>query len=295
MIKGISDKVRFPRLGKIKIGEKTEKGYPRSLDYFLCPDEVKKVYGDEPKELDILFPVDSLDAIFPQYLKWYGKGSGLKCWGDGETAHRFNKETNDIEEIECLFEECPEYESKNCKKLANLNFMLPKVQGLGIYQLATSSMNSILNINSTLALISGITGGKISMIPFKLVVSREEAQVEGKKLTISVLNLRCEQFNLQKVLDKGAPRIGLMASIPAAEKPQTEEIIALSQPAVEPAVENLISDGQRKLFFARCNAKGIHEKDFRQYLADNYAIDSTAKIKQEWLDDILDWIEKYKK
>ena len=39
-IKGLTERVRVPRLGKIRIGEKTDKGYPRSLDHFECPDEV---------------------------------------------------------------------------------------------------------------------------------------------------------------------------------------------------------------------------------------------------------------
>ena len=52
-IKGISEIVRLPRLGKIRLGIKEEgadgKLYPTPTDYFVCPDEVKKVFGEKPK------------------------------------------------------------------------------------------------------------------------------------------------------------------------------------------------------------------------------------------------------
>jgi len=58
-IKGLSEQLRLPRRGKIRLGEKkksekTGKTYPISLDYFVVPDEVKKVYGEKPRKLDIM-------------------------------------------------------------------------------------------------------------------------------------------------------------------------------------------------------------------------------------------------
>jgi hypothetical protein len=51
-IKGIPEIVRLPRLGKIRLGikKKTDAGvsYPSPTDYFVCPDELKKVFGEKP-------------------------------------------------------------------------------------------------------------------------------------------------------------------------------------------------------------------------------------------------------
>lgn len=84
MIKGLSDRLRLPRRGKIRLGEKkiskkTGKEYPVSLDYFVVPDEVKKVYSDKPRKLDIMIPMENRDAFFPQNYKMYGKSKGLIC------------------------------------------------------------------------------------------------------------------------------------------------------------------------------------------------------------------------
>ena len=94
MIKGLSEIRRLPRIGLIRLGikKKNAKGmeYPAAVDYFVVPDEVKKVYGEQPRELDIIFPLDEVDDIFPQFYKRYGHSKGLVCKGDGETANQVN-------------------------------------------------------------------------------------------------------------------------------------------------------------------------------------------------------------
>ena len=64
-IKGISDRPRLPRLGKIRLGIKVEeegkKPYPRAVDYFVCPPEVQAVLGEKPRSLPIAFPTDDPD------------------------------------------------------------------------------------------------------------------------------------------------------------------------------------------------------------------------------------------
>jgi hypothetical protein len=52
-IKDLSDKRRLPRLGKIRLGIKcksvsTGNEYPKEVEYFVCPPEVQKVYGEKP-------------------------------------------------------------------------------------------------------------------------------------------------------------------------------------------------------------------------------------------------------
>ena len=51
-IKGIPEIVRLPRLGKIRLGikKKIDAGvsYPSPTDYFVYPNELKKVFGEKP-------------------------------------------------------------------------------------------------------------------------------------------------------------------------------------------------------------------------------------------------------
>ena len=61
--------VKLPIGGKIRLGVKVinEKGitHPVELSYFVCPKEVKAVFGDEPTELIVFFPTNKREEVFP--------------------------------------------------------------------------------------------------------------------------------------------------------------------------------------------------------------------------------------
>lgn len=204
-IDNLSDRVRIPRLGKIHLGIKatTAKGveYPKATDYFVVPDEVKKIYGDTPKELDIMFPVEELEQFAPQFLRAYSQTQGLVCIGDGIKARRkLDTETGAMasgktenwawREMPCDAQECPEYSAKKCRRVLNLLFLLPKVSGLGAWQIDSSSYNSIININSMAKMLKGILG-RCSMIPLTLVLRPQDVSPSGMKTkTVYVLDIK---------------------------------------------------------------------------------------------------------
>ncbi len=204
-IDNLSDRVRIPRLGKIHLGIKatTAKGveYPKAVDYFVCPDEVKKVYGQTPRELDIMFPVEELEQFAPQFLRAYSQTQGLVCIGDGINARmKVDTETGAVasgktinwtwREIPCNPQECPEYSAKKCRRVLNLLFLLPKVSGLGAWQIDSSSYNSIININSMARMLKGMLG-RCSMIPLTLVLRPQDVSPSGmKKKTVWVLDIK---------------------------------------------------------------------------------------------------------
>ena len=192
MIKGVSDIRRLPRLGKIRLGEKAVSAsgnpYPKALDYFNCPPVVQAIYGEKPRTLDIMFPVEDQSIFFPQWYKRYGKTTGLVCKGDGETATIIDQETGEMVEIDCTPDECEWYGKKHCRRLANLQFLLPRVPGLGVWQIDSTSFFSIVNINSGLEMIKAVAG-KVSMLPLQLILKPQEVTPDGKKKTVFVLDL----------------------------------------------------------------------------------------------------------
>jgi len=202
-IKGVSEIIRLPRLGKIRLGVRRENeegiSYPVPTEYFVCPDEVKKVFGDKPKELRIMFPTEDLRQWASQYLRCYSASRGLICRGDGEmalarvdihTREIATKESQETEllEITCNPAKCAYYQKARCRRVMNLQFILPDCPGFGVYQLDTSSFFSIVNVNSCLELIQGVCG-RLSMIPLSLKLVDKEVQVDGKAKTVRVLNL----------------------------------------------------------------------------------------------------------
>lgn len=203
-IKGLSEIVRLPRLGKIRLGIKeisrlTKNPYPRPVDHFVCPEEVRKVFGQKPKELKVMFPTEEDKQWAQQWLKCYSDARGLICRGDGEAAiARVDTETGEIatrdakstelREIHCVPEKCQRHQKSQCRRIMSLQFLLPDCPGLGVYQIDTGSFFSIVNINSGIDLVRSLCG-RIAMLPLSLKLVEQEVQPEGTKKKVHVLNL----------------------------------------------------------------------------------------------------------
>jgi len=227
-IKGLTDQLRMPRAGKIHLGIKsttnTGAEYPTATDYFVCPPEVIAALGtDKPTELNIMFPTEEPEQFAPTFLKFFSRTRGLICKGDGETADRTvnmrkilgpegvidnlpktpeafpvvdrDAKPEDIGrvKIECRGENCPDYGKRGCGRMMMLQFLLPDVPGLGIYQIDTGSRNGILNIYGGIELVRAIVG-RVSMVPLKLRVGPIQTQSPdtGKMQTNYVMSLHCD-------------------------------------------------------------------------------------------------------
>jgi len=233
-IKGVTEVVRLPRLGKIRLGIKKENAegilYPSPTDYFVCPDEVKKVFGEKPKELHIMFPTDDETQWASQYYKFYSEAGNLLCRGDGETAlarvETIGRERNSKEkvitkmlEMPCNPDRCPCYRQGYCRRVMNLQFILPDCPGFGVYQLDTSSLYSIVAINSSIELIRAICS-RLAMIPLSLKLIEQEVIVEGNKKPIWILNLT-SPYSLAEIqkFAQTPPGQALLLPVPDSEAP----------------------------------------------------------------------------
>ena len=142
-IKGLSDVVRLPRLGKIRLGERVVneggKEYPRATEHFVAPPEVQAVYGAAPTSLEIMFPVEDQGVFASQFYRSYSRTRGLVCKGDGDRAARLidvatktgepmtGELTGDIagpgaeqvewvDDIPCPGQACPYYQGANAAR-----------------------------------------------------------------------------------------------------------------------------------------------------------------------------------
>jgi hypothetical protein len=220
-IAGLSEKRQLPRLGKIRLGIKVKKAqadsrckhrpseeschyctYPKEVSYFVVPPEVARVYGEQPTELDVMFPIENEFMVFPQSYKWY-VAEGLRCKGNGQTAMRRVadlakgdrtpldekadvSDPNGLVEVGCT---CPLLESGECKENANLMVLLPRVSLGGVYQVNTGSVHNIIRINSNIDYVRGVMNGRISLVPLKLIRQEEEVMFESKKRKHYLLQL----------------------------------------------------------------------------------------------------------
>ena len=216
-VKGISEVRRLPRINKIRLGVKVKKNkkdarckhngnelcmfcsYPKETDYFVVPPEVQKVYGEHPKELKIMFPVNDPEIFFPQAYKFYGMGKGVKCIGDGQYAR---EATDDgFKDKECP---CQLLDVKKCNLRAHLLVILPDVNIGGVYQIDIGSFNSIVDINSGIDYVRGIvniaTGiDRIALLPLRLTREPKVTYGAGSAQTHYTLKLYAPEMNLAKL------------------------------------------------------------------------------------------------
>jgi hypothetical protein len=205
-------------LGKIRLGFRDESGVPHKTPYFVIPEDhpdrerLTQLFGEEPKSLRVLIPLEDEEEWATQYYRSYSLSRGLVCKGDGETAMQMqeaktgklvNKETGTItmKEVPCHGRDCPHYRAKKCRESMNLRFILPEMPGLGVWQVDTGSINSILNINSCARLIRKAFG-RISMIPLTLSLDPVDVSnpQDGRKQTVYVMSLRTD-VTLEELAD----------------------------------------------------------------------------------------------
>lgn len=251
-IKGLTDKRRLPRVGKIHLGvkvksEKTGGEHPKAVDYFVFPEdhpqyeELKATFGDQPKELLIVLPTNNEEQFASQFYRCYSKTRGLICKGDGETcmrtvdtvtgalADRDSKNT-EMKQMTCNGRDCPDYQAKKCHETMCFQFLLPQITGLGIWQIDTSSINTIRNINGALALIRAVHG-RVAMLPLLLTIEQIDVipPETGKKKKAWVLNLTspttlveaAKQSMIQPLrLLAGIGPEGVVTPVPDDERPE---------------------------------------------------------------------------
>ena len=244
-IKGLSEKTILPRLGKIHLGIKVnakcprcgweglaeedepgcplcstrvtfkKRAYPRATKYFVVPPGIMQYVGEQPAELDIMFPLNNLEDFAPQWLRAYSQTQGLVCIGDGETCRRkVDVNTGAMadhntpegawvwkEGFDCNPQDCPEFLEKRCRQVMNLMVLLPNVPGgLGVWQIDTGSFHSIRNINSMARALTGLMG-RCAFIPLKLKIGPKQVSPPGaKKKTVHIMYVEAEQTLTQLAL-----------------------------------------------------------------------------------------------
>jgi len=315
-IEGLTQITRMPRIAKIHLGEKVQKQgsnttYPKATDYFVLPnkddvgelaDILRATLGDKPKELPIIFPVENDEEFASQYYRCYGKTRGLICRGDGikatckidsTTGAMITRDTKPenvvLKELTCKGRECPYYQDKQCREMMMLQFMLPDIPGIGIWQVDTSSVNSIININSAVKMYRGIFG-KIAMLPLTLTLKSQEviSPVDQKKKTVYALNLEVRQ-SLRDMLAIAEKTPLERLALPAAddEKPDIADGEGTAnghipdEAQAKKDIENLFPEGDAAPNLASQIA------DFIQWVIQNKPDLKNEKTVRAWLVDVV--------
>lgn len=255
-IHGITDRPRFPRLGKVRLGEKrvhqpSGYSYPVATPYFVLKDApgVAEVYGEKPTELSpIILPSEAEELFAPSSYKLYTQTWGATCVGDGRSASRL-VDTLKLQEAGGSIEAplppadrdtkkavrinvpcpCPLLDKGGCRAVMSLMFLLPKVSPFGVFQVDTGSTNSIRSIFGSITTIRWMVG-RISGIPLRLRLVEQETvtmgddKVKGGKKKIHVLDLSTIPGMDLETLKSFAERLSGAQHL-ALPSPEVEDVV----------------------------------------------------------------------
>lgn len=169
--------IRLPRLGKIRLGVKklSSKGkeYPAEVDYFVVPDEVKAQFGQKPKRLSVMIPVEDEDKFLREYYACYGSNQKIKCQGDGEVAER-RDDKGKIFEVKCPTPAACDYAKEHgCRARIDLMMVIPSVNMGGCYQLSSGSVNTSIDVKSGIEMARYLFG-RISWVPMEITRTEQK-------------------------------------------------------------------------------------------------------------------------
>lgn len=198
-------KLVLPRVGTIKIGFKDERGFPRSVDYFIPTGKYSslftKAYGEKPQTIQVVFPEDDPAKVCNERYEYRDDEGRLLATGDGETFQIWNGKEYQEVSIEQSPNLMKSVEKRHPNKLyqktgegwqiiLTLNFIIPCVRGIaGVWQFSTkgtaSTIPNIRNVFDAMLEMKGYCKGVI----FDLSVQYAKSQKPGDKSRYPVVSL----------------------------------------------------------------------------------------------------------
>jgi len=191
----------LPRIGHIKIGEKSDKGFPTSLDYFKATGKYAhlfhKEYGQKPQQIQVIFVTDDVDTSCNEEYQLRDNDGRLFAKGDGEVFRVWNKDQNDYSTVS--IEKAPDImnravrasgSKKGWEIVLTLRFIIPRITGVaGLWQLQTKGeASSVPSIREAFDFVLDRAGTVIN-IPFDLEVEKVKSQRPGSKSIFPVIRL----------------------------------------------------------------------------------------------------------
>jgi len=184
------------------------KEFPVNVPYFVLDDApgVAEVYGEKPASIEIVFPTNDMEAVTPSAFRWFSAGRKDKggnpiggkriCQGNGALElpdgtfqpgvatwyDRSRKPPEDeiisIDAVAgrcsrvCWGDRCVDAKDEKgypkCRMGMQLFVILPRVSFDGVFQIDTTSRNSMPQIHDQLVFMQNGPRGGFAWIPFRL-------------------------------------------------------------------------------------------------------------------------------
>ena len=192
----IRPRISADRRGKITTGTKSEKGYPKALEYFNIEKfpELQEAYGEKPDRLIIYLPSNNIEDFYRTEYNSYGSNQTKKRTCDGTCCiHHISETINGKkyeagEESDCICRDLPDDSKENCNGYMSLKAFIADMNGVVInpicYFFESHSLNTADNIYSEVQKAWRLLNGRLVGIPFLLSVDMVNGKDAKQKFPI---------------------------------------------------------------------------------------------------------------
>lgn len=191
VIEGLTPRVQ--EIGRIRMGEKNDRGLPTRLKTFRLTSNDRKVleaavalYGgrveawtDAPDEgmWQVTTAASELDILIPRALRTVSQAWEL--WQGGTCERRCDGRTEELTGEACLCGDARGSSKDVCDIVTRLSVILPRLPGLGVWRLDTGGWNAAQTIPSTLDLLLALDPR--AMVPATLRAVQASSKVRDPK------------------------------------------------------------------------------------------------------------------
>ena len=207
-----SPRLKFPRIGKIKIGMKNAKGFPQSVDYFIATGKYAglftQAYGEKPQTIQIVFPDDDPATVCNEIYTYRDNSGALLARGDGSIFEVWNGKQYvkyNIEQYPDIMERITRNNptkkgAENWEIELTLRFIIPKIRGVvGVWELVTKGRaSSIQNIKNSFDSVQVIRGS-VTQTVFDLSVQFAKSNKPGVNSRYPVINIVANDNRIEEI------------------------------------------------------------------------------------------------
>lgn len=226
--------LELPEVGRIKIGAKSEKGYPMSLDYFRPVGKYAGLFtqalGEKPQTMQIIFTDDNPELVCNEHYEFRDGSGALVAEGDGrdfrvwDGKKRAPYNTNDypdiMQQISQRYAKKPRYEGDTGWDIVlTMRFVVPAVNGVvGVWRFQTkgaaSSIRNIRNSFDGVQMIRGTVTGTV----FDLSVQFAKSDKPGNASRFPVVTMIANDTRVQDIRTMIAQKQDLSLLLPESKK-----------------------------------------------------------------------------
>lgn len=204
--------LNFPEVGRIKIGMKSDRGYPMSLDYFRPTGKYAGLFtqklGEKPQTLQIIFPDDDPAKVCNERYVYRDDKGALVAKGDGRIFEIWDGKKYapySVENYPDIWEQIirnnpTKRGSDNWDVELTLRFIIPAICGVvGVWVLDTKGRaSSVKNLRDSFDSVQ-VMRGTVTTSVFDLSVHFHKSNKPGSNSRYPVLDLICNDSRVAEI------------------------------------------------------------------------------------------------